>query len=142
MLGRRRWHAPAILGEFGASSSPLNATGAANLADEHLVSWLHWHHPGAAPEVVRTQLVRAYAQATAGTPTLQKFDPTTGDFEFRFVPDHSVTAPTSIVLPAVQYPDGYTATVVGGSVTSAADAGRLTVIADPGAAEVVVRVRR
>lgn len=139
---RNRWNRPALLGEFGASSSPLNATLAARLADEHLMSWLHWHDPPLWPEVVQTQLVRTYAQATAGQPLSQRYDPATGDFEFRYRPDPTVSAPTSIVVPARPYPDGYVATVTGGAVTSAANAGRLTVAADAGASEVEVRVRR
>lgn len=137
-----RWNSPTLLGEFGASQSPLNATRTTQLADEYLFSWMHWHHPGTWPEVVRTQLVRAYAQATAGHPISQRFDPASGEFEFRYRPDESVLAPTSIVLPAVQYPDGYSATVTGGTVTSQANSGRLTVEPDEGAAEVRVHVQR
>jgi endoglycosylceramidase len=138
----RRWDAPMMLTEFGASNSPLNATAGARRADEQLISWFHWHGSIEYPEVVRTQLVRTYAQATAGTPTRQSFDPGTGAFELRYVPDHTVSEPTSIFVPSLHYPDGYQASVEGGSVTSAPDAGRLTVQADPGATEVVVRVRR
>jgi endoglycosylceramidase len=86
--------------------------------------------------------VRTYAQATAGQPRSQSFDPTTGSFRFAYVPDHTITAPTSIVVPAEHYPAGYTTTVEGGVVTSAPDAGRLTVIADVDATEVTVRVER
>jgi len=136
-----RWDAPVLLGEFGASASPLNATAAARLADQHLFSWMHWHH-GDHPEVVRTQLVRAYAQATAGRPTSQAFDPASGAFRFRYVPDHAVTAPTSIVLPPAVYPRGYEVEVDGGEVTSPPDAGRLTVVADEGATEVAIKVSR
>jgi endoglycosylceramidase len=138
----RRWDAPAMLTEFGASQSPLNATGGAARADEQLISWFHWHGTDDYPEVVRTQLLRTYAQATAGTPTRQHFEPATGAYELRYLPDHTVDAPTSIVVPGAHHPDGYEVTVTGGTVTSPPDAGRLTVVADPGSAEVVVRVRR
>ena len=47
-----------------------------------------------------------------------------------------------IVVPTEQYPDGYVAEVVGGTTTSAPDAGRVTVEADAGADEVVVRITR
>jgi endoglycosylceramidase len=136
------WNAPTLLGEFGASASPLNATEAARLADQHLMSWMHWHHATDTPEVVRTQLVRTSAQATAGHPLAQSFDPRTGAFHFTYAPDHTITAPTSIVVPPAQYPDGYIATVEGGVVTSEPDAGRLTVIADPSASEVSIDVER
>jgi endoglycosylceramidase len=142
--------APAILTEFGASAGPLNVTTPARLADEHLMSWLHWHYPsgatggagGLGTEVVETQLVRTYAQATAGTPISQRFDPATGAFTFRYRPDHAITAPTSIVVPSRAYPDGYAADVVGGSVTSAPNAGRLTVEPDAASTEVTVTVTR
>jgi endoglycosylceramidase len=137
----RRWGAPAVLTEFGASQSPLNSTETTRLADRDLVSWFHWHH-GTYPPEVESQLVRTYAQATAGTPLQQRFDPATAAFTFRYAPDPSITAPTSIVVPQRAYPTGYAATVTGGTVTSAADAGRLTVVADPGATEVTVSVRR
>lgn len=137
-----RWNSPTLLGEFGASQSPLNSTRTTQLADQYLMSWMHWHHPGNWSEAVRTQLVRAYAQATAGTPLSQRFDPSSGKFEFRYQPDELLLAPTSIVLPAAQYPLGYTASVTGGSVTSAANSGRLTVEPNPGASEVRVSVAR
>jgi len=141
-----RWDAPAMMTEFGASASPLNVTEPARLADRYLMSWLHWHHPFGPslepPDVVASQLVRTYAQATAGQPLAQSFDPASGRFSFRFRPDPTIEAPTSIVGPGPQYPDGYVATVVGGEVTSAPNAGHLTVVADPGSTEVSVAVTR
>ncbi len=135
------WAAPAMLTEFGASASPLNVTLPARLADDHLLSWFHWHN-GRYPDVVESQLVRTSAQATAGRPLSQRFEPATGDYELRFRADHAVTAPTSIVVPRRAYPAGYTVVVDGGEVTSAPDAGRLTVEADPTADVVTVTVRR
>ena len=137
----RRWGAPAVLTEFGASHSPLNSTETTRLADRDLVSWFHWHK-GTYPSEVQSQLVRTYAQATAGTPLAQRFDPATGAFTFRYAPDPAITAPTSIVVPQRAYPTGYAADVTGGTVTSAPDAGRLTVVPDAGATEVSVTVRR
>ena len=142
--------APAILTEFGASAAPLNATTPARLADEHLMSWLHWHYPsgatggagGLGTEVVETQLVRTYAQATAGTPVRQKFDPATGAFTFRYRPDRTITAPTSIVVPSRAYPDGYVVDGAGGEATSAPNSGRLTVEPDATSTEVTVTVAR
>jgi endoglycosylceramidase len=141
--------APAMLTEFGASASPLNVTTPARLADDHLMSWLHWHYPSGAAgpgrlgtEVVESQLVRTYAQATAGTPLAQRYDPATGAYELRYRADRSIAAPTSIAVPGAAYPDGYVATVDGGTVTSAPDAGRLTVVADATSEVVVVRVAR
>jgi endoglycosylceramidase len=140
----RTWDTPVLLGEFGASASPLNTTRLTELADEHQMSWMYWddNYYRAAPEVVRTDLVRTYPQATAGDIVQQRFEPATGAFELRYVPDPSVGAPTAIVAPSEVYPDGYTVTVTGGSVTSAPNAGRLTVAAEPGATEVTVLVTR
>lgn len=141
-----RWDAPAMMTEFGASASPLNVTEPTRLADRYLMSWLHWHHPFGPslepPDVVRSQLVRTYAQATAGEPLAQSFDPASGRFSFRFRPDATIVAPTSIVVPGPQYPDGYVVSVVGAEVTSAPNAGHLTVVADPGSTEVRVDVTR
>lgn len=136
-----RWDSPILLGEFGASASPLNSTRLTQLADEHLLSWMHWHCCGGS-EVVRTNLVRTYAQATAGRPLSQRFDPASGEFEFRFRPDPSIAAPTVISVPADVYPTGYGAAVQGGEITSPDGSGQLTVVAAPGATEVVVTVRR
>lgn len=140
----QHWDTPVLLGEFGASASPLNTTRLTQLGDEHQLSWMYWddNYFRQTPEVVRTDLVRAYPQATAGDVTDQRFDPASGDLDLRYVPDHGVAAPTSIVAPTEVYPDGYTVLVDGGSVVSAPNAGRIEVVAEPGAAEVVVRVRR
>lgn len=140
----REWDAPVLLGEFGASASPLNTTRLTQLADEHLMSWMYWddNYYRVAPEVVRTDLVRAYAQATAGTPLHQRFDPASGDFVFRYRPDHTIAVPTSIVVPPEAYPNGYTVTVTGGSVVSPPDAGRVQVVPDPAQDTVTVRLRR
>jgi endoglycosylceramidase len=138
------WDAPVLLGEFGASASPLNTTRLTELADQRRMSWLYWddNYFRQAPEVVRADLIRVYPQATAGQPLAQRFDPATGAFEFRYRPDPSVTAPTSIAVPTDPYPDGYTVTAAGANVTSAPNAGRLTLVADPGATEVTVQLRR
>jgi endoglycosylceramidase len=140
----RAWDTPVLLGEFGASASPLNTTRLTELADEQQMSWMYWddNYYRGAPEAVRTDLVRTYPQATAGDIVRQRFVPATGAFDLRYVPDHSVSAPTAIVAPTEVYPDGYSVTVTGGSVTSAPNAGRITVVADPGATEVTVRVTR
>lgn len=137
----QRWDAPALLGEFGASASPLNTTRLTELADEQLMSWMHWHwgdHPG----VVMSHLVRPFAQATAGEPLSQRYDPATGAFELRYRADHSIDAPTSVVVPADAYPSGYGASATGGTITSAPDSGLLTVEPVPGSDEVVVRLER
>lgn len=140
---------PALLNEFGASANPLDVTLAAREADARAISWIYWHHAGAVseldsalPDPVEAQIVRPYAQATAGRPGPASFDPATGRFEYRYTPDATVDAPTSIVVPARHYPDGYRVDVVGGVVTSPADSGRLTIVAAAGVASVRVTLTR
>ena len=84
----------------------------------------------------------AHASAGSNDITLQRFEPATGAFELRFVPDPALDAPSSIVVPTEVYPDGYEVTVTGGSVASSPNAGRLSVVADPGATLVTVQIRR
>lgn len=138
-----------VINEFGASANPLNATLVVRLADERLLSWMYWHHrrggtvwDSPLDDVVESQIVRPFPQATAGTPTQLSFDPTSGHFTFEFAPDHSIHAPTSIVIPGRQYPAGYSVTVASGTATSAPNSGRLTVVAEPGATKVTVTVER
>lgn len=138
------WDTPVLLGEFGASASPLNTTRLTELADQRRMSWLYWddNYLRQAPEVVRTDLVRVYPQAAAGDVTHQRFDPATGAFELHVRPDATVSAPTSIAVPTDVYPDGYSVTVTGGQVTSAPNSGLLTVVADAAATDLRVRVSR
>jgi endoglycosylceramidase len=89
-------------------------------ADRRLQSWTFWdiaHYynypeptPGCSdgldcPGV--KMLSRPYAQATAGTPTLMRFDTSSSVFAFSFDADASITAPTEIFLPPHSYPEGY-----------------------------------
>jgi len=144
------WDRPMMMTEFGASTNPLDATIVARAADRWLTSWFHWHHnfrgDGDArpvyPSEVQSQLTRVYPQATAGRPLALSFDPATGAATYRYTPDPTATGPTSLVVPAPAYPAGYDAIVTGGIVVSAANAGRLDVVANSGAAEVRVTVTR
>lgn len=140
----RRWDTPVILGEFGASASPLNSTRLTTLADENRLSWMYWddNYYRQAPEEVRTDLVRAYPQATAGEVTHQSFDPATGLFEMTYIPDHDIAATSTIVVPREAYPDGYDVAITDGQVTSDPDSGRLSIAAGAGADEVTVTVSR
>jgi endoglycosylceramidase len=136
------WNAPMMLTEFGASDNPLDATLATRTADTYLTSWFYWHMRSHLPEEVETRLARVAPQATAGDPVSLSFDPATGAFEYRYRPDATAIGPTTIVVPTRHYPDGYVVTVAGGAVTSAPDAGHVTVVADPGAPEVIVTLTR
>ncbi len=140
---------PRMLNEFGASQDPLDVTLATRLADEQFVSWMYWHGPAASsaldsslPDVVESQIVRPYPQATAGRPGALNYDPASGAFSYRYTPDASIDAPTSIVIPVRAYPNGYQVTVLNGTVTSPSQSGRLTVAGDRSDLPVTVTITR
>jgi endoglycosylceramidase len=149
-----------LLSEFGAERYVPDIANVVQLADRNLLSWIYWagfqlHDPTGGPdeglldELTRRPeptraavLARTYPLATAGTPLTQSFDPATGAFTFTYRADHSLHAPTEIVVPvAYHYPRGYDVNVRGARVTSRADAQLVTLINDPGAATVTVTIR-
>lgn len=90
-------------------------------------------------------LATPYPQAVSGTP--KSFSYKDGTFTFSYSTakvdgsgDFAGGAPTTISVPAIAYPDGYTVSVTGGHVTSGPDAPRLVVASDPGATTVTVVV--
>jgi endoglycosylceramidase len=90
-------------------------------------------------------LATPYPQAISGTPT--SFSYRDGTFTFSYGTarvdgsgDFAPGSPTTISVPAIAYPNGYTASVTGGHVTSGPDAARLVVAADAGATTVTVVV--
>ena len=62
------------------------------------------HSGGRALEAV----VRPYACRTAGEPQRMSFDVSTRIFEFEFLLDPAIDAPTEVFVPNFQYPQGYT----------------------------------
>src|SRR4029079_13145025 len=92
-------------------------------------------------------LVRPYPLALAGTPESLSYERDTRTMALRF----TTRGPTGrryppalasvISVPGLQYPDGYRVEVTGARVTSAAGSDRLALRTNPGADEVVVRVR-
>ena len=53
-------------------------------------------------------LVRPYPARVAGRPTSYAFDAATKTFTLELVPDSSISAPTTIIIPRRVYPGGYT----------------------------------
>jgi endoglycosylceramidase len=148
-----------LLSEFGAEPYAPDIANMVKLADRNLLSWTYWaafqlHDPTGGPDEgllgERTRqpdparaavLARTYPLATAGTPISQSFDTATGAFSFTYRADHTVHAPTQIVVPvAYHYPHGYDVIVHGGRVTSRPDAQLLTVANDAGASTVTVKI--
>jgi endoglycosylceramidase len=124
-----------FVSEFGASSSPPMLAAFTKEANQSLVGWAYWawkyygDPTGSADEALVTSegqlkptaavLSATYPEAIAGTPTGVSFDPTTGAFLLRYVPDHGISAPTVIFVPTqIHYPNGYCVGVSGGSVVS------------------------
>jgi endoglycosylceramidase len=93
-------------------------------------------------------LERPYPQAIAGTPTSWSYDETTGTFTLDYVttsPPGVTLAPgatTVVFLPALQYPNGYTATVTGGAVATGNGTQNLVIAANAGAGSVSVSVTK
>ena len=123
----RRMHAVPMMSEWGATDNLRALEIDAEVADQHLMGWTHWAYkywndPTTADgdqglfrddadlsSVKRKKLrrlVRTYAQATAGTPLLMRFDDHTGDFVFRYRPDPTIDAPTRIFVSPLHYPGG------------------------------------
>ena len=138
-----------MLNEFGASRNPLDVSIVATLADEQFVSWMYWGFGAARSptdstieDTVEAHLIRPYPQATAGTPGHLSFEPATGAFSYSFTPDATIRAATSIAVPAHAYPAGYRVEVTNATVTSAPNAGIVSVTPDDAGSPVIVRLAR
>jgi glycosyl hydrolase family 5/cellulase (glycosyl hydrolase family 5) len=88
-----------------------------------------------------TGFVRPYAMATQGIPRKVKFDRLTGDFEFVFEADRTITRKTEVFVPRLQYPYGCEIEVSGGSAELNLEKQRAVVAAEK-AGEVRVIIRR
>ncbi|MGA8681534.1 MAG: cellulase family glycosylhydrolase [Acidimicrobiales bacterium] len=77
-------------------------------------------------------LAEPYPRLVAGTPSLYSFDRVSHTFRLRYTTrspsgrSFAAGSCTAIVIPPVQFPHGYAVTVSGARVTSASDAGVLT----------------
>ncbi|HZP11746.1 MAG TPA: cellulase family glycosylhydrolase [Nevskiaceae bacterium] len=158
-----RMGATTLITEFGASDDLADIADVTGNADAHLTGWMYWHYKEWADPTTESQtsggqglftddadlstvkveklkiLERAYPQATAGTPESLTFDPSTAAFHYRYAPN-TASAPTEIHVPTIHYPNGYTVTVTGATVTSAPGATTLTLQNQAGATEVDVTI--
>ncbi len=148
-----------FVSEFGASSSSAMVGAFTNEANKSLVGWTYWawryyNDPtGSADEALVTSagqlestasvLSETYPEAIAGTPTAISFNPTTGAFLLRYLPNYAVSAPTVIFVPTqIHYPNGYCAKVSGGSVVSKPGKELLEIANAKVGGAVTVRLRR
>jgi hypothetical protein len=138
-------------------------------ADQNMVSWIEWSYWNRDPCCVRpteglirdiskppsgdnvksdklAALARPYPQAVAGTPHSLSFDPATREFDLAYSTAGPRGGPlpsaarTEVVVPSVQYPGGYVASVTHGSVVSRRGASVLRIANDPGARDVTVKL--
>jgi endoglycosylceramidase len=144
--------------EWGATEDTAAITRQADLLDRALIPWMYWAYDVGLPSGTATPgasltpanapaVVRPHPVAVAGTPTAFAYDAaarvldvswdaTRASGAGRFPPG----AVTSLSTPASTYPDGYTAVATGGRVTSRPCAATLTVVRNPSARAVSVRV--
>lgn len=171
---RKRGNAYALESALATGSAPLNTewgftndpqvwTAQAEEFDALLIPWLAWARGPFAPivdarmpgagndnrEATLRALARPYPRATAGTPVSLAFDGTSGTLDFAYAtgaPEGRALASdlTEIVMPAANFPAGYTVTLDGDAadVVSAPDAPVLQLRANAGATEVRVRAVR
>jgi hypothetical protein len=119
----------------------------AALAQAAQAAQLGWFYelPATAPAL--PALTRPHPAAVAGTPLAFAADDA-GVFTLDYGTERlgggrfADGTATAVILPAAAYPDGYRVEVAGARVTSAPGSGVLCLVAEPGAGQVRLRVRR
>jgi len=148
--------------EFGATHDTAGIAHQLDVFDEHMIPWMFWSYtnyvvavngdgslkPASGQNVnsaMLTTLARPYPQLISGTPAGWSFDTATKTLSFRYsrsrASGHGVFgagSETDIAVPRIAYPDGYLATVTGGSVVSSADAPVLRVQSEASTVSVTV----
>ncbi len=161
---------PAVLTEFGSVPDLDAVNSVAQQADEYRLGWMHWTYfntgttnfPGTPSLVfdptqpptgdnVNTSLLetlaRPYPQIVAGTPLNWSFDTDSKVFEMSYstkrvdgTGQFSDNAESIIFVPEIQYPQGYTVNISGGTLRSPANARQLVIAANNGAENVSVSI--
>ncbi|MCF8610334.1 cellulase family glycosylhydrolase [Gordonia sp. HY285] len=145
----RRMNATTLMSEWGATDNTTAIGIDADVADRHLMGWMHWAYkkwgdPTTADgdqglfvddsDLQSTKkdklrrLVRTYPQATAGIPKRLRFDTNTGDFTYTYEPGNA-DAPTEIFVSPLHYKHGPAITVDGGTVTNGLTDNRIQITA-------------
>ena len=145
--------------EWGANTDTAAIASQAAQFDQALTPWIFWAFtkelvsdltlPPSGPNVVTSTadaLVRPYPLLVAGTPTSIAYDPSTHDFiaSWSSVEPNGhrlhAGATTTIEIPKMDYPSGYTVSVTGADVTSRQCAQKLTLASEPGVRSVTAKV--
>ena len=84
---------------------------------------------------------RPYARKTAGTPQHMRWELETRTFEFSWIPDPAISAPTEVTVPNAAYPDGYTVELSAGTHRLEPDQLRLLIETGAGTDPVTLRLR-
>jgi hypothetical protein len=135
--------AASYLVDWGATT----LAGVAALAEAAQQAQLGWFYEPPTTAGALPASTRPHPSAVAGTPLAFAADDAGA-----FTLDYGTArlgggrfadgAATAVVLPAAAYPDGYRVEVAGARVTSAPGSGVLCLVAEPGAAQVRLRVSR
>ncbi|MHB8219947.1 MAG: cellulase family glycosylhydrolase [Acidimicrobiales bacterium] len=123
--------------EWGATTTGPSISAQADQFDHQLLPWIFWSFDGAIVKSVGLPpggsnlvtstvdaVVRPYPTLIAGTPTSISYDATTHHFTATWTdrePDGRMVQKgtvSSLAMPAVDYPNGYTVSVSGARVTS------------------------
>jgi len=147
-----------LMTEFGATHSVPLLDEVTRFADSVGLGWIYWSwkyyddptgskdealaSPTGKLEPTANVLDRPYAQAIAGTPIYTSFEVTSDTLLVEYTSSPQISAPTVIAVPKARYyPDGYCASVIGGTVTSAPGATHLLVSATRAPRTVSVKIQ-
>lgn len=165
-----RLGAASMLSEFGASDDHVDIARVASQADDNLVGWMYWSYKNWGDPTTQAQgsgaqsmfnddrdlntarldklvaLERPYPQAIAGVPMGFVFEPSSKHFALRYSTTLASGQPaaagsvTTIYVPTLHYPNGYSIEIQGGRAISATNASLLEIVADRNARTVSVKL--